>query len=608
MRRPAQHVDLLGVPGERRVRVAQAERVVQLRRGGQVGQLAGPVHEAGDPVVAPLQVVRELAGRDRLLHHDRSGRVGRRRGVPGAARPVPRRPALRLGTRRRRRAPPRPPSWPARRSARRAASRPTGVPGLTANDQSSSGQRRISWTNFTRTVSTVAVGVLGEPLRRGVDHHERLAVELAPVRQTKPGSPGRLPGAESGADRQQHPGQQQGGQERVGAAGAGGARAGSPRPRWPARSRPARDRHPTTRPRSRSRGAVTGSSATGGPGSSAGPTSGTPVSVVDPLPGVPVTLRCGRGDAGRTVGSADHASAGGPDPRETVGSPGHAASAGGPGSRDTVGSREWSRRPTTRPAASGPGTPSDPRTPWHRPTTRPAASDRETRSDPETRSRRPTTQPAASGPGTPSDPGTRSHRPTTQPAASDRGTRSDPGMRVASPDHDGAADRTVSAGDDGWAGAAVRVGGGGGHRFPAAPDRLEQRDGLLGGRGRRGRWSGEVPRLDDGALDDDGREPAPGGGWPGDRFRVRHRVRPDRLGDGLPARQRLGEVLGRLRSVCAVPRWWPGLRAGARRSRVASSPGPCGGSTCVASPPGIAKAGVGSPPAAVKAWVGAVKA
>ena len=31
---------------------------------------------------------------------------------------------------------------------------PTGVPGLTANDQSSSGQRRISWANFTRTVST----------------------------------------------------------------------------------------------------------------------------------------------------------------------------------------------------------------------------------------------------------------------------------------------------------------------------------------------------------------------------------------------------------------------------------------------------------------------
>ncbi len=162
-----------------------------------MGDLARAVDESGDPVVAALQVERQLGRRHRALHHG---------GPFGAAAGAPATPADGVAS-----------TFFARHDdvgrgfvAQPHLGRPTGqgddlragqgradrAARVDRERQSSLGQAPISCTNrrLTEVISAVepGVAVLGEPLRRGEDGDERCP-SVSSICHGKSGSRGRAP-------------------------------------------------------------------------------------------------------------------------------------------------------------------------------------------------------------------------------------------------------------------------------------------------------------------------------------------------------------------------------------------------------------------------------
>ncbi len=198
------------------------------------------MHETGDPVVAALEVVVDLLGaivfcitRPVGSSAARRPRRGRRlRGRGGSA--------VRLGL------------APSPTSAAQLASAmicgpgyvaPTGVPGLTANDQFGSGQFRISWTNLTRHRVDRSCDGARPAGPAGEDDQERLAVDLLgpegearlagrAARRRSWAATGTSTLASSSVER------------KASVLPSRRRRAGPARPRWPGRSPPAPDARP----------------------------------------------------------------------------------------------------------------------------------------------------------------------------------------------------------------------------------------------------------------------------------------------------------------------------------------------------------------------------
>ena len=118
---------------------------------------------------------------------------------------------------------------------------PTGLPGLMANEISSSGHAPMSWTNRRLTEDDAgpepAETVLRQPLRRGEHGDEPLPVDLLDLPREvpvpRPGAAAACPPAPAGS-----PGPAAGSTGTRRCCSPRPRRAGSPRSRWPGRSRP----------------------------------------------------------------------------------------------------------------------------------------------------------------------------------------------------------------------------------------------------------------------------------------------------------------------------------------------------------------------------------